>query len=58
VTVEIRSTWEHCWVVGKTNTCQGTDGAAMFYGARAQIIFYCLSSYVGALIKVKLIINK
>jgi len=56
--VEIRSTWEHCWVVGKTNTCQGTDGAAMFYGARAQIIFYCLSSYVGALIKVKLIINK
>jgi hypothetical protein len=56
--VEMRHAWERCWVFGKTNTCQDTDDAAMHYGARTQIIFHCLSSCVGALMKVKLIINK
>ena len=38
--------------VGKTNTCQDRDGVAI------HIIFHCLSSYVGALMKIRLIISK
>jgi hypothetical protein len=43
---------------GKTNTRQDKEGAAMHYGAWTKVIFHCLSSHVGALMKVKLIVDK